>query len=360
MGEMGPSHYLELNVATLGWKASTEQYPPTELLEYAVAAENAGFDAVDSSDHFHPWSPEGQAAFTWTWLGAAAVQTKKIELGTGLTCPILRYHPAVIAQAAATLAYMAPGRVYLGVGTGEALNEYSSTGEWPEYETRQAMLGEAIALIRQLWTGEEVTFDGDFYRTRKARLYTLPEQPIPIYVSSLVPQSAQFAGEYGDGLMTVGGRDRSTYEQMFRSFETGARKAGKEPTKMPRLIELRVAYTDDLDGAIQQVKKYWAGTFIPAMYSQKIYTPQMSAENGEAIGAEAIRQTSCFSSEPEEHIQFSQRYIDMGFDHLYYHYAGPDQKGFIERYARDVLAKLRQGNAQKQDHQKTPQKTPAR
>jgi coenzyme F420-dependent glucose-6-phosphate dehydrogenase len=328
-------------MAILGWKASTEQYRPTELLDYAIAAEEAGFDAVDISDHFHPWSPEGQACFTWTWLGAAAVQTKKLQLGTGLTCPILRYHPAIVAQAVATLATMAQGRAYLGVGTGEALNEYSTTGLWPDYATRQAMLAEAIALIRQLFTGEQVTFEGDFYTTKKAKLYTLPEQPVPIYVSSLVPASAEFAGEHGDGLLTVGGKDRAVYPQMFNNFETGARKAGKDPSKMPRLIELRVAYTDDLQGAIQQVKKYWAGTFIPAMYAEKIYTPEMSAQNGQPVGAEAIQQGACFSSKPEDHIQFSKQYLDMGFDHLYYHYAGPDQRGFIQRYGKDVLAQLR-------------------
>lgn len=346
-------------MAILGWKASTEQYAPNELLEYAVAAEEAGFDGIDISDHFHPWSPEGQAAFTWTWLGAAAVKTKRMELGTGLTCPILRYHPAIIAQAAATLACMAPGRAYLGVGTGEALNEYSSTGVWPEYETRQAMLREAIALIRQLWSGEEVSFDGDFYTTRKARLYTLPEQPIPIYVSSLVPESAAFAGEHRDGLPTVGGKQTEMYQQQFQSFEMGARKAGKDPSKMPRLIELRVAYMDDLQAAIQQVKKYWAGTMIPAMYSQKIYTPQMSAQNGKAVGTEAIQQSGCFSSKPEDHIQFSQKYIDMGFTHLYYHYAGPDQKGFLQRYGRDVLAKIRDGSGHVQSSQTTAQKSMA-
>src|SRR5689334_13266254 len=130
----------------LGWKAGSEQYPPLELLDYAVAAERAGFDSVDVSDHFHPWSDDGQACFTWTWLGAAAVKTSRVALGTGLTCPILRYHPAVIAQAAATLGAMAPGRAYLAVGTGEALNEYAATGEWPEYVERQRMLAEAIAL----------------------------------------------------------------------------------------------------------------------------------------------------------------------------------------------------------------------
>src|SRR4051812_14531884 len=158
----------EANMVMLGWKAGIEQYSPADLLEYARAAEVAGFDALDVSDHFHPWSEEGQAAFTWTWLGAAAVQTKRIVLGPGVTCPILRYHPAVIAQAAATLSQLAPGRVYLAVGTGEALNEYASTGMWPEYNERQERLREAIYIIRSLWTGEEVSYAGRYYDLRKA------------------------------------------------------------------------------------------------------------------------------------------------------------------------------------------------
>lgn len=195
----------------LGWKAGPEQFPPNDLLEYAIAAEQAGFQTIDCSDHFHPWSEEGQACFTWTLFGGVAARTKTIEMGPGITCPILRYHPAVIAQAAATLAVMAPQRVYLAVGTGEALNEFAATGMWPEYEERQAMLAESIELIRQLWTGEEVTFKGDYYDTRKARLFTRPDQPPPIYISTMVPESAAFAGKYGDGLITVGGEQPELY-----------------------------------------------------------------------------------------------------------------------------------------------------
>src|SRR5579871_4524153 len=194
-------------MARFGWKAGPEQYPPQELLEYAVAAEEAGFESIDISDHFHPWSEEGQACFSWTWLGAAAVRTSRIRLGTGLTCPILRYHPSVIAQAAATLGVMAPGRAFLSVGTGEALNEYSATGFWPGYDVRRAQLAEAITLIRRLWTGEPVTFEGSYFQTKKAKLYTRPEEPVPLFVSSLVPESAAFAGEFGDGLMTTGGKE---------------------------------------------------------------------------------------------------------------------------------------------------------
>ena len=200
----------------LGWKAGAEQYAPQELLEYAVAAERAGFDALSVSDHFHPWAEKGQASFVWTWLGAAAARTTSIKLGTGVTCPILRYHPTIVAQAIATLSCFAPGRVFLGVGTGEALNEYSAVGLWPGYDERQEQLAEAIELIRTLLEGEPVTHSGTHYRTRDAKIYSSARNPIPIYVSSLVPESAYFAGLHGDGLYTVGGEDAETYAEMIK------------------------------------------------------------------------------------------------------------------------------------------------
>ncbi|MHB8599411.1 MAG: TIGR03557 family F420-dependent LLM class oxidoreductase [Ktedonobacteraceae bacterium] len=325
----------------LGWKAGPEQFPPAELLDYAVAADKAGFDSIDVSDHFNPWSEAGQAAFTWTWLGAVAARTNRIHMGTGVTCPILRYHPAVIAQAAATLTHLAPGRVYLGVGTGEALNEYAATGEWPEYEERQEMLAEAIDLIRALWSGEEVSFDGAYYTTRKAKLYTPPTSPIPIYVSALVPNSAKFAGQYGDGLFTVGGKKPDLYKQIIKNFEDSASEAGKDPAQMPRLIELNVEYTDELDSAIEYQLKYWAGAYIPALFNQKIYTPAMSQENGEIVGADALKKGACISSNADDHVKFAQQYIDLGFDRLFFHSALPNQDTFIERFASDVLPRLR-------------------
>lgn len=162
-----------------GYKIAPEQFPPSDLLQQVIAAEKAGFESIDASGHFHPWSEDGQACFIWSWFGAAAASTQSIEL-TGLTCPILRYNPAIIAQAAATVCSLAGGRTYLGVGTGEALNEYSVTCKWPTYDQRQTRMIEAIELIRKLWTGEKVSFDGCCYRTKKARLYTLPASEIPI------------------------------------------------------------------------------------------------------------------------------------------------------------------------------------
>lgn len=325
----------------LGWKAGPEQFPPTELLDYAVAAEKAGFDTIDVSDHFNPWSEAGQASFTWTWLGAVAARTSRIHMGTGVTCPILRYHPAVIAQAAATLTHFAPGRVYLGVGTGEALNEYASTGEWPEYDERQEMLAEAIELMRALWSGDEVSYDGMYFTTRKAKLYTPPKSPIPIFVSALVPHSAEFAGTYGDGLFTVGGKQPDLYKQIIQNFEESARNADKDPSQMPRLIELNVEYSNDLDTAVQYQQKYWASAYIPALFDQKIYTPTMAQENGEIVGPDAIKKAACVSSNPDDHVKFAQQYIDLGFDRLFFHSALPNQQDFIERFASDVLSRLR-------------------
>jgi coenzyme F420-dependent glucose-6-phosphate dehydrogenase len=325
----------------IGWKAGPEQYNPTELLTYAVSADKAGFDLLDVSDHFHPWSEDGHAPFSWTWLGAAAVQTSNIRLGTGVTCPIVRYHPSIIAQAAATVSHFAPNRTYLGVGTGEALNEYAATGEWPGYTSRQERLEEAIMLIRQLWTGKEVSFEGKHYQTKKARLFTPPATQIPIYISTMVPNSATFAGKYGDGLFSLGGKQPELYKQLLQNFEQGAREAGKDPSQMSRLIEINVAYNTDIAAAIQEQLKYWASTYIPALYDQKIYTPKMAAENGAVIGADTVKNTGCFSNNAKEQIEFVQQYIELGFDTIIVHASGPDQKGFIESYARDILPHAR-------------------
>lgn len=326
----------------LGWKAGPEQYPPTELLDYAVAAEQAGFETIDASDHFNPWDERGQASFVWTWLGAAAARTSRIRMGPGVTCPILRYHPTIIAQASATLGVMAPGRAYLAVGTGEALNEYAATGQWPGYQERQERLAEAIELIRALWSGEEVTHKGVYYETQKARLYTRPSQPVPLYISALVPDSATFAGMHGDGLWSVGGEEPDVYQQMIKNFEDAASAAGKDPKKMPRAIELGVAYTDDVEDAVEARLNYWAGTLIPALFDQKIYTPAMSAKNGAAVGADTVKKKLCISANPEDHVAFARKYIELGFDELYFHTAGPDQRAFIEGYGRDVLPRLRE------------------
>lgn len=324
-----------------GWKAGTEQYPPRQLLDYAVGAEKAGFDFVDVSDHFHPWSERGQACFAWTWLGAVAANTSAITLGTGLTCPTIRYHPAIVAQAAATLGSLAPGRAFLGVGTGEALNEYAATGCWPSYKTRQAQLAEAIALIRALWAGKAVTHSGTYYKTRKAKLYTRSDKAIPIYVSAMVANSARFAGKHGDGLLTVGGKSPEMYDEIMKNFSAAALEGGRNPDSMPRMIELGVDFTDDEARAIEARKAYWAAIFVPALFTEKIYSPKMAEANGKAVGADTVRDSVCISADPEVHVEFARRYIEMGFTHLVFHCAGPEQATFLDAYGRHVLPRLR-------------------
>lgn len=329
-------------MTTFGYKAPPEQFGPLELLECAVAAEEAGFDSVSVSDHFHPWAEVGQAAFVWTWLGALAARTQRIEMGPGVTSPILRYPPAILAQATATLECMAPGRTWFGVGTGEALNDYAAVGEWPDHDERQDRMAEAIELIRALWLGDEVTWEGGYYTTRKARLYTLPERQIPLYISTMAPESAYLAGEYGDGLITTGGKEPGVYEEIFANFEMGARDAGKDPATMPRIIELNVAFTGDKKSVIELYKKYWAATMIPALFLHRIYTPQMAEENGKAVGSENIAEKITISANVQEQVEFAREYIEMGFTHLFFHSVEEDQEGFVRRYGAEVLPKLRE------------------
>jgi coenzyme F420-dependent glucose-6-phosphate dehydrogenase len=195
--------------------------------------------------------------------------------------------------------------------------------------------------MRVLWSGKEVSFEGKYYQTHKARLYTLPTSPIPLIVSALAPHSALFAGQYGDGLYSVGGKRPDIYQEIMKNFEESARAAGKDPSRMPRLIELTVAYTQDIDIAIQEHLKYWAATHVPALFDQNIYTPRMAQENGAVVGPDTVKKAGCFSANVEDHMKFAQQYIDLGFDCLIFHCAGPDMRAFIDSYARDVLPRLR-------------------
>jgi G6PDH family F420-dependent oxidoreductase len=237
------------------------------------------------------------------------------------------------------------GACHLGLGTGEALNEYAVTGRWPGYVVHQARLAEATQLMRTLWTGEPVTHRGAYYTTCGAKLYTRPATPPPIYISSLVAESAAFAGRHGDGLITVGGEAPALYRDMLRRFEGSARQAGKDPARMPKMIELTVAYTSDRQRAIEAQRQYWAGALVPALYDQKIYTPAMSAKNGKVVGDDTIAQKVFISADPEAHANFAQPYLELGFDQLIFHSPGPDQRAFIQGYGRDVLPMLRQRSA---------------
>ncbi|HEX6607486.1 MAG TPA: TIGR03557 family F420-dependent LLM class oxidoreductase, partial [Chloroflexia bacterium] len=226
-------------MGTLGYAAMFEQFTPTDLLRYSQQAEQAGFTAVMASDHFHPWTPgQGQSGFVWAWMGALGATTQ-LRFGTGVTPPGYRYHPAVLAQAAATLEAMFPGRFYLGLGAGEALNEHIVGGYWPEPVARLEILGEAIEIIRKLFSGKVVKYRGQHFTLESAKLYTLSDPPPPIYVATSGPVNAERTGATCDGIITVGAADEKI-KMLLGRFEKGAEGAGKDPSKMARILQLHV------------------------------------------------------------------------------------------------------------------------
>src|SRR5947209_6174242 len=245
----------------LGYKASAEQFGPQELLEFGVHAERCGFDSVLVSDHFQPWRHTGgHAPFSFAWLAALGARTERVQLGTSVLTPTFRYHPAVVAQAMGTLGCLFSGRVLLGVGTGESLNEVPPLGiEWPEFKERFARLREAIQLIRRLWSEQRVSFDGTFYKTRNATVYDTPAGGIPIYVAAGGPQMARYAGRVAEGLICTSGKGEALYrEQLLPAFEDGARQAGRDPDALATLIEVKVSFDTDRQRALEDTRHWGA------------------------------------------------------------------------------------------------------
>ena len=260
---------------TFGYKASAEQFPPRRLLDLALAAERAGFDSVWTSDHFQPWRHTGgHAPNALVWLGAAAQATSRVTLGTSVLTPSFRYNPAVVAQAFATLGCLAPGRVILGLGTGESMNEVPVGVDWPEQSERFARLREAVQLIQQLWREEFVTFEGQFYRTRDATIYDRPDQPVPIYIAASGPAAARLAGRVADGLICTSGKGRELYtETLLPALAEGAGKAGRDAAPLGRMIEMKVSFDPDLERAMEDTK-VWAALALPADRKTGVHDPR--------------------------------------------------------------------------------------
>lgn len=324
----------------VGYKAATEQIRPRELLEYAVQAEAAGFDSVWASDHFHPWMDRGASTFVWTWLGALGQRTGRVRFGTEVTCPTLRYHPAIVAQAAATLGAMYPGRTFLSVGAGESLNETPVTGLWPSYAERRDRLAEAVDLIRRLWSGRSVTFHGDFYDVYAAKLYTLPEQPLPIYLAADGPRSARLAGRMADGLITTS-TTPERYGPVLQAFDEGQREAGRDGGGLPRCVELKVMLATP-EQAVPVVRQWWGSALFPIMFTHEIYDPTEAETMGRMVSAEAVTQKVFISPDPDAHVAFLEAYVRAGFTTLILLCPDPDQRPFLEAYGRHVLPRLRE------------------
>jgi coenzyme F420-dependent glucose-6-phosphate dehydrogenase len=325
----------------IGYKASSEQFGPTELLELAVEAEHSGLELVAVSDHFQPWRhSDGHSPATVPWLGAAGQRTERATLGTSVLTPTLRSHPAVVAQAFATLGCLTPGRIFLGVGTGEALNETAVTGmAFPGRKERRLRLAEAIELIRRLWSEERVDFEGDFYRTSKATIYDRPEEPVPIYVAASGPLAAKLAGRVGDGFICTSGKDPALYDELLGKVAEGASEAGRDPAAIRRMIEVKVSYDRDRERAFTNTH-FWAALGLEPEQKEGIDDPIEMERVARANLDQAPRRFIC-SDDPEEVVEKIGVYAALGFDELVLHAPGDDQRRFLDQFSADVLPLLR-------------------
>jgi coenzyme F420-dependent glucose-6-phosphate dehydrogenase len=325
----------------IGYKASAEQFGPTELLGYAVEAERAGYEIVAISDHFQPWRHHGgHSPAALPWLGATGQRTKRAVLGTSVLTPTLRYHPSIIAQAFATLACMSPGRIFLGVGTGEAMNETPVTGgEFPGRKERRLRLAEAIELIRTLWRDERVDFQGEYYKTANATIYDRPADPVPIYVAASGPLAAKLAGRVGDGFICTSGKDPELYTELLAKVAEGAESAGRDPARIKRMIEVKVSYDRDPDTAVRNCD-WWAALALTPEQKEGVEDP---IEMERLADANTDKAPSRFivSSDPDEVADQIRTYIDLGFEELVLHFPGSDQSTAIAEFAADVAPRLR-------------------
>jgi coenzyme F420-dependent glucose-6-phosphate dehydrogenase len=326
---------------TLGYKASAEQFHPRRLLDLAVLAEQSGFESVWTSDHFQPWRhTDGHAPNALVWLGAAAVATKHVTIGTSVLTPSFRYNPAVVAQAFATLSCLAEGRIILGVGTGESMNEVPVGIEWPDQSERFARLREAVTLIKQLWAEEFVNFEGTYFKTHDATVYDRPKIPVPIYIAASGPAAARLAGRIGDGFICTSGKGEELYTQtLLPSLAEGAEKAGRDVSGMERMIEMKVSFDTDYDRAKEDTK-VWAALALSGDKKTGVHDPRELEQL--AKEAEPIAHTRWLvSADPDEHVEQIAQYVDWGFNHLVFHFPGEDQEAAVIRYGETILPRLR-------------------
>ncbi len=329
---------------TIGYKASAEQFGPRDLVEYAIRAEEVGLDTATVSDHFLPWRHNGgHAPFALAWLAAVGERTSRIRLGTSVLTPTFRYNPAVIAQAFATLGVLYPDRVFLGVGTGEALNEIAvSRREWPEFKERFGRLREAVDLIRELWTADSVDREGGHYELVGAQIYDRPERPVPIYVACGGPVMAKYAGRVADGLICTSGKGMELYaEQLMPALDEGAIKAGRSPSDVDRMIEIKISYDRDPEAALENTR-FWAPLSLSAEQKHSVGSAQEMERLADELPIEQIARRWIVASDPDDAVAQIQPYLDAGLTHLVMHGPGHDQERFLTQFSEDVLPRLRE------------------
>jgi coenzyme F420-dependent glucose-6-phosphate dehydrogenase len=327
----------------LGYKASAEQFAPNELLDYALLAENVGLDSVWISDHFQPWRHTGgHGPFSLVWLGALGARTSRVLIGTSVLTPTFRYHPSVVAHAFGTLGAMFPGRVALGLGTGESLNEVPASGiVWPEQKERTARFKEAVDLIRRLWTEERLSYHGAFYKTENATIYDRPEQPVPLYIAAAGPFMAKFAGEKGDGFICTSGKKWELYtETLLPNLEVGLQKAGKAPQSFDRMIEIKLSFDTDGERALRDTR-FWGALALTPEEKLNVEDPLAMEKLADALPVERAASRFIVSSDPEDAVRRIGRYVELGFNHLVFHAPGPDQARFLKLFGEQLAPRLR-------------------
>ena len=327
---------------TVGLAAALEQFAPAEILEHAALAEQHGFSGVMAADHFQPWVPaQGQASFVWNVMTALAERTRG-DVGPGVTAPTFRWHPAMVAQASATLAAMYPGRHWLGLGSGEALNEHILGTYWPEVPVRINRMFEAIEVIKKLFAaslaGKDVKHAGEYYTLESTRLWTMPEVPPEIYVATAGPVTAKRAGRHTDGLITVGA-PLEKIGGLFAKFDEGAREAGKDPSTMPRLLQVHLSWAQTDEEALANAMQQWpnGGMKFP---KADIRSPFDFEQMAKLVRPEDFAGRMVISADPDVHRAELQKYVDLGFDRVYLHNVGRNQAEFFEVFGREVLPKL--------------------
>ncbi|MDT4894293.1 MAG: coenzyme F420-dependent glucose-6-phosphate dehydrogenase [Pseudonocardiales bacterium] len=325
-----------------GYKASAEQFGPAELLDYSVLAEEVGFDSVFVSDHLQPWRHDGgHAPNALAWLGALGARTERVVIGTSVLTPTFRYHPAVVAQAFATLGCLFPDRVVLGVGSGESMNEVPLGTEWPEAKERFARLREAVALIRTLWREDRVSYEGSYYRTENATIYDRPARPVPIYIAASGPAATRFAGREGDGYITTSGKAPTLYtETLLPAVREGVEKAGRVMSDLDLQIEVKVSFDPDADRALDDCR-FWGALALSPEEKTGVEDPMEMQRLADALPIDRAASRFIVSSDPDEHVERIKTYLDLGFTHLVFHAPGPDQARFLRLYGEEILPRLR-------------------
>jgi len=327
----------------LGYKASAEQFAPRELLEFSVIAEEVGFDSVMVSDHFQPWRHTGgHAPYSLAWLAALGERTSRVTIGTSVATPTFRYHPSIVAQAMGTIACLSPGRVILGVGTGESMNEVPATGmQWPKFKERFGRLRESVELMRRLWTEDRVTFEGEYYRTENATIYDRPTEPVPVYVAASGPTASRFAGRVGDGFICTSGKAPELYrETLLPNVQEGLEKSHRAMSDLEKTIEMKVSFDVDKDKALQDTC-HWAALALSPEEKMGIEDPVEMERLADRLPVERAASRWIVSDDPEEHIERIAPYIELGFTHLVFHAPGPDQERFLRLYSKEILPRLR-------------------